>query len=152
MKNRKNEKLTSYYRLDYRTSLRSLAMTRGFILTEVIVVIVIIAALAIISIPNMLSLMPDDHKIKYKKAFYTIQEIVNDIASECQGMEYDYTNNVWKEPSNQYKDNILNFCYDTSSVTPTIKEPGEEICKRLSTTEGTDCTTIIQTGSLGNYY
>ena len=44
---------------------------KAFTLTEVIVVIVMIAALAVILIPNMLNLMPDDHNIKYKKAFYS---------------------------------------------------------------------------------
>ena len=121
----------------------------GFTLTEVIVVIVIIAALAIILIPNMLSLMPDDHNIKYKKAFYTIQEIVNEIAQDCQGLYRSggqwYTIEEWNEdhPTDKLDaDDVLSFCYDNSDNALTIDT---EICKRLSTTG--DCPT---TGNVKN--
>ena len=126
----------------------------GFTLTEVIVVIVIIAALAIILIPNMLSLMPDDHNIKYKKAFYTMQEVIDGIAQECQVMRYDdgkwYTIEEWndKNPSNQLNSEyILNFCYDSSNNMLNI---AKEICERLSTTE--DCSTYRQISSDGQTY
>ena len=102
----------------------------GFTLTEVIVVIVIIAALALILIPNMLSLMPDDHNIKYKKAFYTIQEIVNDIANECQGLRYK--DGQWTDEGVN-AENILSYCYDSSG---NPKNLAIEICKRLNTVNG----------------
>ena len=104
----------------------------GFTLTEVIVVIVIIAALAIILIPNMLSLMPDDHNIKYKKAFYTIQEIVNDIAQECQGLKY--VDGEWTD-SGVNEEDVLSYCHDSNG---NHKGLGLEICKRLSAVE--DCS------------
>ena len=107
------------------------AHSYGFTLTEVIVVIVIIAALALILIPNMLKMMPDDHNIKYKKAFYTIQEIVNDIASECQGL--NVSGGEWEEASNP--ENVLNYCYNSDE---TSKNLADEICERLNTT--TECT------------
>ena len=111
----------------------------GFTLTEVIVVIVIIAALAIILIPNMLSLMPDDHNIKYKKAFYTIQEIVNDIASECQGLEWNTGDGgYWDDASNP--DNVLNYCY-SNSTPPEILYLADEICDRLNSTS--DCSSAV---------
>ena len=78
-----DEELNEFCCRTDRTSNFTLCRKAAFTLTEVIVVIVIIAALAVILIPNMLSLMPDEHNIKYKKAFYTIQEIINDIAKEC---------------------------------------------------------------------
>ena len=114
----------------------------AFTLTEVIVVIVIIAALAIILIPNMLSLMPDDHNIKYKKAFYTIQEIVNDIESECQGLKWDtsLTPNAWSD-SGVDADDVLSYCYGYGTDgNPKALYLADEICKRLSTVS--DCSDI----------
>ncbi|MBQ3692716.1 MAG: prepilin-type N-terminal cleavage/methylation domain-containing protein [Clostridia bacterium] len=108
------------------------AHSYGFTLTEVIVVIVIIAALALILIPNMLKMMPDDHNIKYKKAFYTIQEIVADIASECQGQQYDSGSGEWEDAANPER--VLSYCYNTSGETPSTRYLADEICDRLSTT------------------
>lgn len=109
---------------------------RGFTLTEVIVVIVMIAALAIILIPNMLNLMPDDHNIKYKKAFYTMQEIVNDIASQCQGMKNDGYGN-WSTISETEAENVLQYCYRENYS----RHLADEICNRLSTTS--ECDTSV---------
>ena len=126
----------------------SLAHSYGFTLTEVIVVIVIIAALAIILIPNMLSLMPDDHNIKYKKAFYTIQEIVNDIANDCQGLKR--VSNNWDD-SGVNSDNVLNYCYGEKQVNgnPVIvsRYLAHEICTRLNTT--TDCGSSVDSNDGG---
>lgn len=63
---------------------------KAFTLTEVITVLVIIGALALILIPNMSNMIPDEHNVKYKKAFYTVQEIVSDIINDpsvCTGEE-----------------------------------------------------------------
>ena len=119
---------------------------KGFTLTEVIVVIVIIAALALILIPNMLSLMPDDHNIKYKKAFYTIQEIVNDIANECQGLSWNTSDGgYWENASSP--DNVLNYCYDNDS-SPNKLYLAHEICTRLSTTS--ECSNSLSGDSATN--
>lgn len=63
---------------------------KAFTLTEVITVLVIIGALALILIPNMSNMIPDEHNVKYKKAFYTVQEIVSDIINDpsvCTGLD-----------------------------------------------------------------
>lgn len=64
-------------------------LLKAFTLTEVIIVLVILGALALILIPNFAKMMPDTHNIQYKKAYYTIQEIMNDIVNDpsiCTGM------------------------------------------------------------------
>ena len=115
----------------------------GFTLTEVIIVIAIMAALALILIPNMLNMMPDDHNIKYKKAFFTIQEVVNDIATECQGATFDKDSNPQWTPVES--DNVLNYCYKLTTVeggagtTYSARNLGEEICNRMNVTTE-DCT------------
>lgn len=118
----------------------------GFTLTEVIIVIAIMAALALILIPNMLNMMPDDHNIKYKKAFFTIQEVVNDIASECQGATYNASpaegESNWTPLDDV--DNVLNYCYklkvnDDNTTTYVARSLGEEICNRMNVTTD-DCT------------
>ena len=119
----------------------------GFTLTEIIVVIVIIAALALILIPNMLKMMPNDHNLKYKKAFYTIQEIVADIASECQGMTPG-PGGSWTITNDET--NVLSYCYDS---TPSAKTLENEICDRLSTTgtcpsNATDMKGILTTNGM----
>ena len=109
---------------------------KGFTLTEVIIVLVIIAALALILVPNIMKAMPDDHSIKYKKAFYTIQEIVSDIANDpnvCQGMFNDGAGN-WSVAKNP--DDILNLCYKPDN---TPRNMAQEICNRLQTTS--ECST-----------
>lgn len=102
---------------------------KGFTLTEVIIVLVILGVLALILVPNIKKMMPNDHNIKYKKAFYTIQEIINDIINDpntCQNA--DYAASVWT-PYNG--DNILTTCYDGT----TARNLDVEICKRLSTNQ-----------------
>ena len=103
------------------------AAFKGFTLTEVMVVLVILGALALILIPNFAKMMPDDHNIKYKKAFYTIQEIMNDIVNDpniCTGTDTDgniIDNNVF-----------LNSCGDNNLR--------NAIAERLSTTTDIDTT------------
>lgn len=101
----------------------NLKLKKGFTLTEVIITLVILGALALILVPNMLKMIPDDHNIKYKKAFYTIQEIVQDMVNDpsvCSGM--DATDNP--------TDKVLQTCGGL--------DLGTEICRRLSTTQQVD--------------
>ena len=79
--------------------------------------------------------MPDDHNIKYKKAFYTIQEIVNDIAKNCQGLEYNSSTKEWETINDTQAENVLSYCYDSSGKALYL---ADEICKRLSTVS--DCS------------
>ena len=114
---------------------------KGFTLTEVIIVLVIIAALALVLVPNIMKAMPDDHSIKYKKAFYTIQEIVSDIANDpsiCQGVNASVVdgNIVYTNPSEANKDNILTMCATiTTGTNPSVtsKILSDEIYNRLNT-------------------
>ena len=123
----------------------------AFTLTEVIIVLVIIAALALILVPNIMKAMPDDHSIKYKKAFYTIQEIVSDIANDpsvCQGMNYDSSTGIYTLPNTEEKRNrILTMCYNEETATG--RNFGEEVCKRLNTNN--DCAeATLHTPTGGN--
>ena len=96
----------------------NLKLKKGFTLTEVIITLVILGALALILVPNMLKMIPDDHNIKYKKAFYTIQEIVQDMVNDpsvCTGIDAD------GNPT----DKVLQTCGGL--------DLGIEICRRLST-------------------
>ena len=106
------------------------AAFKGFTLTEVMVVLGILGALALILIPNFAKMMPDDHNIKYKKAFYTIQEIMNDIVNDpniCTGTDTD--------------DNIIdNNVFLKSCGTNNLRNA---IAERLSTTEEIDTTVDI---------
>ena len=106
------------------------AAFKGFTLTEVMVVLVILGALALILIPNFAKMMPDDHNIKYKKALYTIQEIMNDIVNDpniCTGTDTD--GNII--PNNEF----LKSCRDNNLR--------NAIAERLSTTEDIDTTISI---------
>ena len=113
-----------------------LIIKRGFTLTEIIIVLVILGVLALILVPNMLKMVPDDHNIKYKKAFYTIQEIINDMVNDpntCQGMDWNSGDGRWDEHSG---DDILATCYNGTNP----RNLGEEICNRLSTAEDMNCS------------
>ena len=106
----------------------------AFTLTEIIIVLVILGALALILVPNMSRMMPDDHNIKYKKAFYTIQEIVNDIVNDpsvCQGMNNDGAGNWTTPPNEARQNNILTMCYDGNAG----RNLDVLICERLSTNQ-----------------
>ena len=104
----------------------------GFTLTEVIIVLVILGALALILVPNLSNIIPDDHNIKYKKAFYTIQEIINDIVNDpqyCSGYD-DEGNDISATP--------LAYCLDPSQPDfPAYLD--DVICERLSTTQVGEC-------------
>ncbi len=108
----------------------------GFTLTEVLVVLVILGALALILIPNLSRILPNDHNIKYKKAFYTIQEIVYDIVNDpstCQDMNYDTVNQTWEVPDTEDRRNqVMTMCY-TDTNPPTARSLDVVICSRLST-------------------
>ena len=81
-----NKKILKLVQDDMYNNIRN---TNAFTLTEVIIVLVILGVLALILVPNIKNMMPNDHNIKYKKAFYTIQEIVNDITNDptvCDGL------------------------------------------------------------------
>ena len=61
---------------------------KALTLTEVIISLAIIGVLILIVVPNVMTLMPDDHAPRYKKAFYAIQNIVYDILNDpsiCSG-------------------------------------------------------------------
>ena len=119
---------------------------KAFTLTEVIIVLVILGALALILVPNMSRMMPDNHNIRYKKAFYTIQEIVNDIVNDpsvCQGLVN--TTNIAGNPSNWVNanspDEILTMCYVLQNGGDFNRDRNfaQEVCDRLSTTA--ECST-----------
>ena len=116
----------------------SLAHSYAFTLTEVIIVLVILGALALVLVPNLSKMMPDDHNIKYKKAFYTIQEIVNDIVNDpntCQGMNASVEDGkvVYSSMGTNRTNNILTTCADIDGTTITDRYLDKEICERLST-------------------
>ena len=75
-------------------------------------------------------MVPDDHNIKYKKAFYTIQEIMDDIVNDstvCTGLDgYNIVN-----------DNVF-----LKSCTGTLRE---QIAKRLNTTDASPSGDNIET-------
>ena len=106
----------------------------GFTLTEVIIVLVILGALALILVPNMLKMAPDDHNIKYKKAFYTVQEIMNDIVNDntiCTGMVGAAGNEV-QVADNQFLMSctgvsLWQLFYDKLSTTQTDLNAGDNI-------------------------
>lgn len=116
----------------------TLSHSYGFTLTEVIVVLVILGALALILVPNMMNMMPDDHNIKYKKAFYTIQEIISDIANDpevCQGMNITRNGNdlIYEAaPTDVRQRRILTMCTDLTANPLAGRDLDVEICNRLS--------------------
>ena len=128
---------------------------KGFTLTEVIIVLVILGALALILVPAMMKMMPDDHNIKYKKAFYTIQEIISDIINDpsvCQGMnaqvvdgEISYSNMTAGN-----EDNILTTCaiINNTAHTVTSRDLGDEIRERLNITAGSRNGLLITTNGM----
>ncbi len=111
----------------------------GFTLTEVIIVLIILGALALILIPNMLRMVPDDHNIKYKKAFYTIQEIMSDIVNDpeiCTGL-------VGADRERVLDDQFLTSCTGTNA--DTLRNL---IFNRLSTTDAAATDDITTTNGM----
>jgi len=109
-------------------------MKKGFTLTEVLITLVVLGALALILIPNFSKIMPDDNVIKYQKAFYTLQEIVNDMVNDENTCQTEDDNNVLS--SDDIFDEPLKNCNKTGGA----RTLEEEICDRLSTVNGTSCT------------
>lgn len=103
---------------------------KAFTLTEIMIVLVILGVLALVLIPTIKNMMPDDRIIKYKKAYYTLQEIVNDIVNDPDTCQTDVEDSF---------NNPLKYCSKVvGGVTP--RTLGEEVCNRLATVQGTICT------------
>lgn len=82
----------------------------AFTMVEVLVVLIVLSALALILLPRMINLVPDDHAKKYKKAFYGMQQMIEDIIKDpevCQGLREDGFFN-WVDPGDDA--NALTVC------------------------------------------
>lgn len=100
---------------------------------EVVVTIAILGFLILILIVNFNNMTPDDHSAKYKKAIFTVQQIIDDILNDpevCQLNFYDEVNEEW---SNAIPESSLANCYSVDDGTVSNRGIDYEICKRLST-------------------